>query len=646
MPTYHKTNQFNNPLLSKIYDLTIYLFNPFWYSLDESLKNILTVENPNRKTTPPTKCHRLSSYLFHTFLVILSLPFIILAFPVWLILLPFQNRYYRTVENLEKLAENKVKLFEENGKKFSVMTANVCLLSEIACRVNRLEDHRLRSEKIARRVLGCPEELKRIEQLPGLRVSETEQTDFIQSYVPPDLDVLCLQECFTRSCAQKLANKLKQKFPFIIWDIGLFLSPKLGSDRKFFALENSGLFLASKYPIVKHKFKPFNNACYGDAFASKGALFCILELTENIYAIVCNTHLQAQEGDLPSKIRVNQLKYIHSEMAKLKSEFLHENSNYSDNCIKFEILLGDLNFDLFSDKIENKVFFKPGYFKEFQDAHLGSKTIPTALYQENIYKGCCSSDDMIEKLIGESKTITNFKKVLPVMDQNVNNLARKGRVESIMSRNSRNDEELLSPSKINEKYKLAREDSECSTNSSSCVIQIDHNDDKTSVTQKRQRSLSVSSGLGTSCTMIESSKSKSEQNGGREGENQKLLLSNKISVDSKVTVPPSTNQTKSIDKGSTNSISSTSAVSVASAASATSNVSSPFDHKTEENKELKEKPTVQKLFENHSKTKIPLKLDHIWFDPKFCKRVASRYITAFYHLSDHVPIAAEFMVKE
>ena len=51
------------------------------------------------------------------------------------------------------------------------------------------------------------------------------------------------------------------------------------------------------------------------------------------------------------------------------------------------------------------------------------------------------------------------------------------------------------------------------------------------------------------------------------------------------------------------------------------------------------------LFERHPITGIPVKLDYIWFNPKFSRLRSSSYVTAFYGLTDHVPIFAELEEK-
>ncbi|KAG9466494.1 hypothetical protein GDO78_016573 [Eleutherodactylus coqui] len=117
---------------------------------------------------------------------------------------------------------------------------------------------------------------------------------------PQSPDFLCLQEVFDGRASRKLRRCLSSSFPYILYDVGP--SGPHGCGFKFF---NSGLFLASRHPLVNAKYYIYPNARGEDALASKG-LLCVkvyLGTTQEKQSIVgfmnC-THLHAPECDAPA----------------------------------------------------------------------------------------------------------------------------------------------------------------------------------------------------------------------------------------------------------------------------------------------------------------------------------------------------------
>lgn len=88
---------------------------------------------------------------------------------------------------------------------------------------------------------------------------------------PANVDILCLEEVFDKRAAQKLTNILKLEFGHILYDIGVYACqpPCRCSSFKFF---NSGLFLASRFPVLEAQYHCFPNSRGEDALAAKGLL--------------------------------------------------------------------------------------------------------------------------------------------------------------------------------------------------------------------------------------------------------------------------------------------------------------------------------------------------------------------------------------
>ena len=83
---------------------------------------------------------------------------------------------------------------------------------------------------------------------------------------PSDLDFACFQEVFDKRAAQKLVAGLHGFFGHIVYDVGI------DSWRSNRFLMNSGLVIASRYPIVDVAFECFKQSQNEDTAISKGLL--------------------------------------------------------------------------------------------------------------------------------------------------------------------------------------------------------------------------------------------------------------------------------------------------------------------------------------------------------------------------------------
>ena len=98
-----------------------------------------------------------------------------------------------------------------------------------------------------------------------------------------DADVFCFQELFDEEAISILMDTLKQKYLYIVASAG----------NHTFRL-NSGLCIASKYPITNPAFTPFRAPTIGhDALATKGILRGDISLPGGKTAALVTTHLQA-----------------------------------------------------------------------------------------------------------------------------------------------------------------------------------------------------------------------------------------------------------------------------------------------------------------------------------------------------------------
>lgn len=93
----------------------------------------------------------------------------------------------------------------------------------------------------------------------------------VSSLFPANVDILCLEEVFDKRAAKKLTEALKPVFGHILYDVGVYAcQPLCGcSSFKFF---NSGMFVASRFPVLEAQYHWFPNSLGEDALAAKGLL--------------------------------------------------------------------------------------------------------------------------------------------------------------------------------------------------------------------------------------------------------------------------------------------------------------------------------------------------------------------------------------
>jgi len=368
---FSQDNGFDNIFLKCLFDSSIVLMSFFWDYLDNAIAEFVPV-------TDYYKFHKrdkkewwkivLTVVLNLLLTAVIGLPLLVIGFPIWLSLQSFR-RPYRRINKIKNHSVRRDSECQENESfegqnddfgKFTVVSNNLCFLTEIASRVNNLSHNKKRASRIGDLLVNdC---ISDETNMPDPRIKLT---------MPSKIDFLCLQEVFQRKSAKKLISKIKHNFPYIIWDIGHMFGSNCGKSRGFIALENSGLLFASKHPIEKVVYKQYKTATMGDRLAGKGVLLCIVNFRGRL-GIIATTHLQAQEGETCQQLRRDQMKFVHGEIEKIKIE--HK------DLIHFVIICGDLNFDLKlkRDKIEADSYEEE--FLDYKDCHVDF-SLPTSFEQ-------------------------------------------------------------------------------------------------------------------------------------------------------------------------------------------------------------------------------------------------------------------------
>lgn len=112
-------------------------------------------------------------------------------------------------------------------------------------------------------------ELPLMEEVGALAVEPQEPREICVCF-PSGVDIVCLQEVFDLRASAHLCRLLGPQYEHIIYDVGIY-GLHAGSALK---LLNSGLFLASRYPILAAEFHCYPKATSEDALAAKG-LLCV-----------------------------------------------------------------------------------------------------------------------------------------------------------------------------------------------------------------------------------------------------------------------------------------------------------------------------------------------------------------------------------
>ncbi|KAG7469731.1 hypothetical protein MATL_G00131860 [Megalops atlanticus] len=222
----------------------------------------------------------------------------------------------------------------------------------------------------------------------------------VSTLFPANVDIVCLEEVFDKRAALRLTEALGPLFGHILYDVGVYAcqTPGCCSGFKFF---NSGLFVASRYPLLEAQYHCFSNGRGEDALAAKGLLSVKVLVGQNqsqkkVVGYFNCTHLHAPEGE--GAIRCEQL----SMLTKWIGEFQEKNKQ-ADEVVVFDVLCGDFNFDNCSpdDALEQK----HAVFEDYRDpcrAGPGKEkpwVIGTLLEQPTLYDEDVKTPENLQKTL-------------------------------------------------------------------------------------------------------------------------------------------------------------------------------------------------------------------------------------------------------
>ncbi|XP_036414574.1 sphingomyelin phosphodiesterase 5 [Colossoma macropomum] len=221
---------------------------------------------------------------------------------------------------------------------------------------------------------------------------------------PANVDIVCLEEVFDKRAAKKLTEALGTVFSHILYDIGVYACQPCGtcSSFKFF---NSGLFLASRFPVMEAQYHCFPNGRGEDALASKGLLCAKLQIglqkgEKKMVGFFNCTHLHAPERD--GEIRSEQLDMVTQWITEFQTM-----TRQQDEVVVFDVLCGDFNFDNCSpdDRLEQN----HSLFNDYRDpcrAGPGKEkpwVIGTLLQQPTLYDENVKTPDNLQRTLEDEE---------------------------------------------------------------------------------------------------------------------------------------------------------------------------------------------------------------------------------------------------
>lgn len=285
----------------------------------------------------------------------------------------------------------------------------------------------------------------------------------ISAFFPANLDFLALQEVFDHGATTRLRRQLHRYFPYILSDVGQYGWKSCCSRFKFL---NSGLMLASRYPILDARYECYPNGRGEDALAAKGALFAKVHVgtshqEQRIVGYLTCTHLHAIEGD--ASVRCEQLDLLLQWGAEFRqaSSLPPEGEKVLEDLVAFDVVLGDLNFDNCSS--EDKLEQQHALFTQYKDPcrlgpgedkpwALGTLLDPSGLYDDEV-----SSPESLQKVMENEEGRKEYL-VFPPSKSQCPRSSQKGRKIPLKGNGRRIDYILYSDEGLQPDWKLDLEE--------------------------------------------------------------------------------------------------------------------------------------------------------------------------------------------
>ncbi|KAL8182815.1 UNVERIFIED_CONTAM: hypothetical protein K2H54_002254 [Gekko kuhli] len=318
-------------------------------------------------------------------LLLASLPSTLLSLPVWLLLQAARRPF--AYQHMPRQTSPEEGILPGKAKAFRFVSSNVCLLPDGLAKYSNLGQTQERARQVAQGLVqaashtalpqeagsrgnfwngldsskgkqyGAPESSsgRTDVDVPLEEEKATSPREIVASF-PPRVDFLCLQEVFDPDAAACLLRSLGPYYEHIVYDVGFYgficcSAWKWLSCLKLctywkrlncLKLLNSGLFLASRYPVLAVQYHCYPNGRRIDILAAKGLLCIQVQLGvsqgQRIVGYMYCTHLDANIDS--EQIRCDQL----NQCLHWTQQFQETNAQHGD-IVAFDVFCGDFNFD-------------------------------------------------------------------------------------------------------------------------------------------------------------------------------------------------------------------------------------------------------------------------------------------------------------
>ena len=266
----------NSSQLARFIDLLSFILTYPWITIASlTMATYLTLKPDQRSLKTKILNYFVYGPLLATLCFIL-IPFAILGYCLWVfICVLFESNNYALVSFCKP-----DEIQTQNC--FSFGTMNVLLGQEILSKLNNCSFVYDRLKKIAAQIVKQGDSvLFNMENVDQMLKKNSVLSRF------PKMDFICFQEVTDRFFALALVSMLRKHYAHFLFDIGE------NTLKTNMYLANSGLMIASKYPIVKVKFHPFTKKKGWQRAVSFGIVICKLDLGNGNVGILGNLHTMA-----------------------------------------------------------------------------------------------------------------------------------------------------------------------------------------------------------------------------------------------------------------------------------------------------------------------------------------------------------------
>ena len=257
-----------NKFMNNLDDILYNIWFKLWFeSLDRSLSSVILVTPEKERLNLVFLLQTVAKFTFWILITILMTPIGLSFYCIWFILF---RKYFRNLSyNLSDNNSNSIDLNNNDSPsdRYEILSFNVCLLPDTIARMNNLHKSKNRAELIGE-ILSKPKKNGAADNNLFKNVNSKDNVKVVD-YIDQnnDFDFICLQEVWSIDMGKRLTEILHKKYKYVLFDAG----HNTFKTNKYIGFD-SGLLIASKYPIIDVKFKQFMNKVGACSLTGKGVL--------------------------------------------------------------------------------------------------------------------------------------------------------------------------------------------------------------------------------------------------------------------------------------------------------------------------------------------------------------------------------------